>query len=258
MSKTKKKSKKVLIIILISLIVLIATILLAFFVYVSSYYHASDDVLDYMNDSDTVDVEENDDYIAFKPKNLTLSEGYIFYPGGKVEAKAYSIMMNEIAQKGITSILVKMPFNLAVFDINAADDVIKEFSSIKNWYIGGHSLGGAMASYYLSEKNENFKGLILQGAYSTKDLSSTSLHCLSLTASEDKIMNREKYEDNKKNLPSDTIEYEIEGGIHSYFGEYGHQDGDGEATITSQEQRRQVVLSSVSFILGKTVLDWLN
>lgn len=258
MSKTKKKSKKVLLIILTSLFILIAATILAFFVYVSNYYHANDDALNYLENSDTVEVDDNDDYISFKPKGITLSEGYIFYPGAKVEAKAYSIMMNEMAQNGITSIIVKMPFNLAFFNIDAADKVVKEYSSIKNWYIGGHSLGGAMASYYLSENNKNFKGLILQGSYSTKDLSSTSLHCLSLLASEDKILNKEKYESNKKNLPSDTTEYEIKGGIHSYFGEYGHQDGDGDAQITSEQQRKQVVLYSTAFILGKTVQDFFD
>lgn len=41
-----------------------------------------------------------------------------------------------------------MPFNLAVLDSSAADGVINEFTNIQNWYIGGHSLGGAMAASY--------------------------------------------------------------------------------------------------------------
>ena len=58
-------------------------------------------------------------------------------------------------------------------------------------------------------------------------------------------MNREKYEDNKSNLPSDYVEYVIEGGCHAYFGMYGPQDGDGTPTITNEEQIRLTVESIV-------------
>ena len=59
-------------------------------------------------------------------------------------------MMRKLASECILCILVKMPLNLAVFDINAADGIQTKFSYIDNWYIGGHSLGGAMAASYLS------------------------------------------------------------------------------------------------------------
>ena len=49
-------------------------------------------------------------------------------------------------------------------------------------------------------------------------------------------MNREKYAENKANLPENFTEVIIEGGSHAYFGMYGEQEGDGTASISAQSQ----------------------
>ena len=49
-------------------------------------------------------------------------------------------------------------------------------------------------------------------------------------------LKRVKYAENKTNLPSDMIEIVIEGGCHAYFGMYGPQEGDGNPTISNEEQ----------------------
>ena len=128
-----------------------------------------------------------------------------------------------------------MPFNLAIFNINAADNIIESYSNINHWYIGGHSLGGAMASSF-ALKNDDIDGLILLGAYSTGDLSNKNIEVLSIYGSEDKVLNKEKYNECKANLPSDYQEIILEGGCHSYFGMYGMQDGDGIPSLTNEEQ----------------------
>ena len=74
------------------------------------------------------------------------------------------------------------------------------------------------------------------GSYSTADLSETNLDVLSVYGSKDMVMNHEKYDENKVNLPSDFSEVVIEGGCHAYFGMYGAQEGDGEPTISNEEQ----------------------
>ena len=63
-----------------------------------------------------------------------------------------------------------MPFNLAVLNSNAADKVMSKFNNIENWYIGGHSLGGAMAASYAAKHQDNLKGVVLLAAYPTKEL----------------------------------------------------------------------------------------
>lgn len=93
-----------------------------------------------------------------------------------------------------------------------------------------------MAAAYVSENIENFEGLILLASYSTANLSDTSLEVLSVYGSEDKVLSADKYEENKSNLPSDFEGIIIDGGCHAYFGMYGEQNGDGDATITQEKQ----------------------
>ena len=101
---------------------------------------------------------------------------------------------------------------------------------------------------YLSENTEDFEGLILLGSYSTANLSDTSLDALSIYGSEDKVLNYEKYNANKSNLPDDFTEVVIDGGCHAYFGMYGMQDGDGTPRITNKEQINQTVNRVAEFI----------
>lgn len=227
----QKNSKKILRFILAILLVLI----ICCGIYVSDYYHADDEAIGKFAYSDTIVIEEIEEGgLTYTPDNA--STGFIFYPGGKVEYTAYEPLMLACAERGIFCVLVKMPFNLAVLDINAADGIPEQFPEIANWYIGGHSLGGSMAATYLSKHQNEFAGLILLGSYSTSDISHTGLDVLSLYGSEDTVLNAQKYEKNKSNLPPAFTEFVIDGGCHAYFGMYGAQDGDGIPTISNEEQ----------------------
>ena len=57
--------------------------------------------------------------------------------------------------------------------------------------------------------------------------------------SEDGVLNREKYEADRTNLPQDTTETIIDGGCHAGFGSYGAQKGDGTPIISAEEQQQQ-------------------
>lgn len=125
-----------------------------------------------------------------------------------------------------------------------------EIPEIASWYIGGHSLGGSMAASYVASHTEEFEGLVLLGAYSTADLSATSLRVLSLFGSEDGVMNAEKYEQYRRNLPEGFREVILEGGNHAGFGMYGAQKGDGVATVTGEEQIALAAEYIAELILG--------
>lgn len=140
-----------------------------------------------------------------------------------------------------------MPGNLAVLDVNAADGLREKHPGITTWYLAGHSLGGAMAANYAAAHAEDFDGLILLAAYSTKDLTQTSLRVLSVYGSEDGVMNLESYEKNRTNLPAGATEIILEGGCHAQFGNYGPQDEDGTPAISGEEQIRQTVEAIVAF-----------
>ena len=196
--------------------------------------------------TDRVQAEQDGDVIWFVPEEPTA--GLIFYPGGKVEHTAYAPLLHACAENGILCALVRMPGNLAVLDANAADGLQEAYPEIITWYIAGHSLGGAMAATYAAAHPEDFDGLILLAAYSTKDLTGTALRVLSVYGSADSVMNRESYEKNRSNLPADTTEVVLDGGCHAQFGSYGPQDGDGVPTISGEEQVRQTTEAITAFI----------
>ena len=217
------------------------------YAYVSDYYHADEIALEAMAyQTDSVQAEQNGDVIWFVPEDPTA--GLIFYPGGKVEYTAYAPLLRACAENGILCALVQMPGNLAVLDANAADGLQEEYPEITTWYIAGHSLGGAMAANYAAAHDEDYDGLILLAAYSTKDLTGTPLRVLSVYGSVDGVLDRESYEKNRANLPADTIEVVLDGGCHAQFGSYGTQDGDGIPTISGEEQVRQTVEAIVAFV----------
>ncbi len=111
-------------------------------------------------------------------------------------------------------------------------------------YIGGHSLGGAMAADYVSSHDNEYKGLVLLAAYSTKEIHTK---VLSIYGDNDQVLNKENYIKYKNNI-SDN-EYLIRGGNHSYFGMYGIQKGDGTASISNERQLNITV---------DIICDWID
>ncbi|WP_339158643.1 alpha/beta hydrolase [Paenibacillus sp. FSL W8-0186] len=232
-----KKRLKIAVTIVFALLLLAAG---AFYVYTLDYYRADEAALQAMAGEENSIVTKDKMWI-FYPEQQASDTALIFYPGGKVEAAAYAPLLKQLSQQGITCVLMQMPFNLAVFDMNAADRVFEQLPEVKHWYIGGHSLGGAMAGSYAGKNAGRFEGMILLGAY---PVGATELPTLAIYGSEDMILNTAKLEDTLN-------QHVIEGGNHAYFGNYGEQDGDGAASITREEQQRQAVENIMAFILDE-------
>ena len=222
--------------------------------YFGAFSHADDGKVNSYLEGAEIEIKKLDRHATAFIPNAPIA-GFIFYPGGKVEVDAYFPLMAECAKNGILTIITEMPFNLAVFDINAAEGMKEEFPEIQNWYIGGHSLGGSMAASYLDKHRSEFEGLVLLGSYSTVDFSDCDIDVLSIYGENDGVMNKEKYEANKKNLPTDTQEFVIGGGNHAGFGMYGHQIGDGKADITNEAQIKITGEQIVSFLKVHIILD---
>ena len=220
---------------LICFAILLILLTCAFFFYVSDYYHA-DSVVHAISQS--ADYSEENSYTVIYPENPN-SAGFIFYPGGKVEESSYLPLLEKLSKNGLTCVLVKMPFRLAVLDINAADDIYLLFPEVKTWYIGGHSLGGAMASSYASSNQVKIKGLILLGSYIYGDFAPQN--ALTIYGSNDLILDKSKISYTENIV-------EISGGNHSYFGNYGDQRGDGVASISQDEQQNITVEAILAFI----------
>ena len=198
-----------------------------------------------------INISTSENKMIFKPQNIESDTGLIFYPGGKVEYLAYAPLMRKIAEEGYICVLVKMPFNLAVFDINSAAGVISEHEEIENWYIAGHSLGGAMASKYVMNNHDKIDGLVLLGAYPPSDLSNLNIKVMSIYGSEDKIMDIDNFQRGREYMPENYTELLISGGNHAQFGNYGVQDGDGIANISSTEQQELTAQNIINFMNNK-------
>lgn len=245
------KQKKLLI--LSTVIAAVIAIAAGVMTYLLDYYHVDTEAAAAAGSNSCTVIEYGDGLKAYEPLGGT-KYGLIFYPGAKIEYTAYEPLMERLAGEGVLCLLVKMPFNLAIFDKDAADGLNLIYPEIEHWYIGGHSLGGAMAADFAAE-NSGIEGVVLLAAFPSEDMSKTDMRVLSIYGSNDGILDRKSYEKAKSKLPSDFTEQVIEGGNHSGFAFYGEQRGDGTASISTAEQ----VITSADiiskFILGTTASD---
>ena len=207
----------------------------AFFWYVSDYYPADEIALEVLAQDSSITVQGD---LTILSPSYPADTAVIFYPGAKVEAEAYLPLLEQIRQTGVTCILVHMPFRLAIFDANAAEEVMEQFTEIQHWYIAGHSMGGAMASQFAADHPDQVDGLILLGAYIYEDYPPEKT--LTVYGSLNQSV-------------EDNIDYtenvvEIQGGNHAQFGNYGPQKGDLPAAISAKEQQKQTVEAIAAFL----------
>ena len=209
--------------------------IIGLFIWANDSYKPQELAKEALISDNTVEVKI-DKFISFTPKNIEATKGFIFYPGAKVEPESYAPLCRRIAEQGYEVVIVNMPMNLAVFSYNRGEKVIDEYSNIKKWVVGGHSLGGTMAAKFASE-NSAVDGVVLLSSYPIGDeLKSMGKEVLSIWGSKDGIVNFEKLIKSKEKLPEDTTYVEIEGANHSQFGDYGEQRGDDTPIINREEQ----------------------
>ena len=176
---------------------------------------------------------------------------FLFYTGALVNPKAYAALGKSLAEQGYSTYVLHSPLNLPILDQSAAKNLIaKEKLENRTIYLGGHSLGGVVASRVAKELGGTVKGLVLLASYpdSKTDLSQSKLSVLSLTADQDQVLKWPAYQAGKKLLPTSTIYINILGGNHAGFGLYGPQKGDGKATISATEQQEAIAKSILNFL----------
>ena len=226
-------SKKVKLSLIISVIT-VAVLCVSVFSYVACGYKADEDAVALY---DAESVEFKDGYVVVTPKN-SIGIGLVFYPGANVEYTAYLPLKDKLASEGITCYLVKMPLNMAILDASRADIVLENHrDEHKLWLVGGHSMGGAMASQYAAENQDKIDGLVLLGAYPYKEYpldKTVTIYGSLNTSVEEKL-------DYTENV------YVIDGGNHAYFGNYGEQMGDFVGEISRETQQNETVAIIFTF-----------
>ncbi len=186
-------------------------------------------------------------WYVFKPAQPS-DTGMIFYPGGLVDPAAYAPLMKQISDQGITTVIVPMPLDLAIFGVNKANDVMAAYPDIKQWIISGHSLGGSMAAQYAKDNASKLAGLVFMASYPAGDMSQAPLKFVTVHGSHDGLATPAKIADSLKLLPSGTTDVLIDGGNHAQYGNYGPQAGDGVATISREDQQQQTVTATLELI----------
>ncbi|MGE5223601.1 MAG: alpha/beta fold hydrolase [Omnitrophica WOR_2 bacterium] len=189
-------------------------------------------------------------WLIFSPAASQPASGLIFYPGGRVDYRAYAPAARQVAANGYLVVIVRMPLNLAILDAESAEDVLAAYPDIQRWAVGGHSLGGAMAAHFVKRHPDKVDGLVLWAAYpaSGDDLSASGLPVVSIYGSLDGLATGKKIDASRALLPQATTWVSIQGGNHAQFGWYGAQPGDNPAAISRQDQQSKVVRATVALL----------
>ena len=213
-----------------------------------------------LRSSETVTVSETADTIQFTPQNAR-STGLLFYPGALVEPEAYAPLARMIAEQGFLTIIVKLPLRTASFGSQEADVMATTRSlmavndAVQNWFIAGHSRGGAIAARFAHQYSDSIDGLILIGTSHPKEaaysLANAAFPVTKIYATNDGLASAAEVEANAVFLPAATRWVKIEGGNHAQFGYYGYQLGDGQAEINREQQQDLTIEAILTALTGE-------
>ncbi|MCI1935506.1 MAG: alpha/beta hydrolase [Bifidobacteriaceae bacterium] len=199
-------------------------------------------------DAEKIDTNKADTDETAATKTAADGPTVVFYPGALVEPESYSIWAQKVATAGYPVAIVRFPLNLAVLEGNAAEKVDV---GDQGYVIGGHSLGGVMASRYAAAHQTNqLKGVYFMASYPDEKgaLNKTSLPVLSLTGSRDGVLKWDAWRSAKQYLPASTVYEQLEGGNHAGFGSYGNQKGDNTATVSDARQQDWIAQQMIQWL----------
>ncbi len=222
----KRQKRSIILLIILIFLVLLSIVIIEFFKY--PYLETYNKHKDYQVSADSKYITVIDDEVD------TFKTGVILYPGGLVDHHAYIPLAKEIAAYGHIVIIPEMPLTFAILNTNVAEDILKIYPEV-DFAIGGHSLGGVSAALHLNT-NDGIDKLFLLGAYPSNSLRNSDIRVVSIYGTLDTVSSIDKIKGSSSDLPRDTVFYEIEGGNHSGFGDYGLQFSDTSATITLENQ----------------------
>ncbi len=196
-----------------------------------------------------VHVEQAKDFISFTPVR-PYQKVFIFYPAALVDPEAYAPLCRRIADQGYKTMIIKMPWRLASYGYNKPIELGLLKDSTKQYILAGHSQGAKMAAQFVYEHPKLMSKLILIGTTHPKDidLSRVLIPVMKIYGSKDGVANPDQVVLNKPKLPATTKYVLIAGANHAQFGYYGSQLRDHKATITREEQQKDVLEDILGFI----------
>ncbi len=195
----------------------------------------------------------NPEYFVFKPVGAEPSKGFLFYPGGMVDPRCYAPAAHAIAAAGYLAVIVSMPFDLAPFGWKRGNHILREFTTVTTWAIGGHSVGGSYACKFAKRYPSKVSGVVLWASTPSESfrLDKTDIKAISIYGTKD--FYPEQLAQGAKFLPAGTPFVVIDGGNHTQFGYIDtspetHLERDYPADITLEEQQKQIIQATVDFL----------
>lgn len=253
-NRERGRSKRLLVIAALVPALLLVLAVGGFAVWALNPYQAQPQALRAAEATPGVEVAVADDAVVVTSTHAPPGAGVVFYPGARVAPEAYAAPWARIAADSAVRVVIpRMPLNFAVFDTDRADRAIAEHGGgVDTWYVGGHSLGGAMAASHLGGRTDDtVVGLVLWGSYATEgaDLAGREdLAVVSVSGSRDGLSDPATVEENRVHLPDDAHTHEIQGMNHAQFGAYGAQTGDRPAAIGDAEAHRRLAAVMDDFL----------
>ena len=173
--------------------------------------------------------------------------GLLFVPGARVDSRAYARVLRPLAEAGYLVAVLKEPFGFSLLDADQGKKVLDVHPEITYWAVGGHSLGGTTAAS-LADQDERVNGLVLFASYPADNLDRTDLKAVSISGVADGFTTPADIEASKGKLPPDTSYVVINGAVHSSFGDYGEQSGDGIASVDRAAAQNEITAAALALL----------
>jgi hypothetical protein len=186
------------------------------------------------------DVTDSATSIILQPEGEKTGTSLSFYPGARVDARAYARILSPLARDGIEVTILKPPLGIAflVSGVSRPDT--------RAWAVGGHSLGGVATS---GAVDRGADGLLLWASFPASNISTnTELNVSSIYGTEDALATPTEVIASATDLPPETVFVAAEGAIHSFFGDYGLQPGDGTPTVGRDAAQTDIVGASLDLL----------
>ncbi len=207
-----------------------------------------------MRSDASVAVTESATRIVLAPASGPASEvGVFFQPGARVDARAYAAVLRPLAEAGHPVVIAKQPLGIAFLALPAFDAARSAQPEVQRWVVGGHSLGGTVATISAdaadADRSAPAVGLLLYASYPAGDVrGSLTTAVESVSGTKDGLATPAKIAASRADLPTDATFTVIDGASHAQFGAYGAQPGDGIPTISDEQARTLISEASLRFV----------
>jgi pimeloyl-ACP methyl ester carboxylesterase len=135
-----------------------------------------------------------------------------------------------------------------MLDPDHGKKVIDLHPEITHWVVGGHSLGGVVAAA-LADDDDQVEGLMLFASYPADPIIRNDLKVVSISGTADGFVTPAEVEASRAKLPPNTAFIVINGAVHSTFGDYGDQPGDGIPTIDRSTAQAEISKATLTLLV---------